>query len=234
MSSAKDKVPSGEKKGKVEGPVPELVDEDKIDAPSRQTMVMLAVICASTLVLWGAGRAACNYRVPGESLTPRKVSLEERTRTPKDVGLALAQAVSGGDFKTAEELATGDALAEIKKEAAACGECEPRKQVRSSLMSVSTVLEANSVDSLVKVRTIGGAEGEQERFMGIERQERNWRVTRFLKSAEGVVLKTPPVRNDAPAGLRRDGVPSDPIAGSVPPPDSAEPEEIAPQEAPEE
>ncbi len=183
MSSEKDKASLGKKKSRVEGPAVEPLDEEKIDAPSRQTLIMLGVICASTLILWGAGRAACNYRVPGESLTPRKVSLEDRTRTPKDVGLELAQAVSGGDFKIAEELASGEALAQIKKDAAACGECESRKKVRPSLMSVSTVLQANSVDALVKVRTLGGSEGEKERFMGIEREERKWRVTRFFESA---------------------------------------------------
>lgn len=173
---------------------PAPLDEDKIDAPSRQTLIVLAVLSISTLVFWAAGRAACNYSVPGESLTPRKVSLEERTRTPKHVGLELAQVLSGGDFETAEKLAVGAALEAVKKQKAACGSCDELKAQRDSLKSVATVLRANSVDALVQVKTYGGKKGEEVRFFGIQREERKWRAVQILDSAEGYELKAPPVR----------------------------------------
>lgn len=175
-------------------PSPVELDEDKINAPSRQTLIVLAVLSFSTLVFWAAGRAACNYSVPGESLTPRKVSLEERTRTPKHVGLEFAQALSGGDFETAKKLAVGEALEAVAKQKAACGSCADLKAQRESLKSVATVLQANSVDALVQVKTYGGTKAEQVRFFGVQREERKWRVARILDSKEGYELKAPPVR----------------------------------------
>lgn len=178
------------------------LDEEKINAPSRQDLVMLGVICVSTLILWAAGRAACNYQVPGESLTPRRVSLEERTRTPKDVGIEFAQAIGGGDFETAAKLSRGEAAAFVKTDEASCGVCTQRKNVAEKLLSVGTVLKSNSIDSIVSVRTIGGG-SETVRVLGIEREGRKWFVTRRYDSAADAKLKEDPSSDQAPAGLRR-------------------------------
>lgn len=192
------------------------LDEAKINAPSVPDLVMLSVICAATLIMWAAGRAACNYHVPGESLTPRKVSLEERTRLPKNVGIEFAQAVSSGDFTTASELAVGSASEFIKKEKAACGACEDRKKLSKKLLSVGTVLQANSVDSIVSVRTVGGAGGDNVRVLGIERSERKWRVSRVYATQEEATLKESPEGEDAPPGLRRPLEPSEESAERAP------------------
>jgi hypothetical protein len=130
------------------------------------------------------------------------VSLEERTRQPKDVGIEFAQALSGGDFKIASELAVGEAADFVKKDKGECGACSARVQARDKLMSVGTVLRANSVDSIVKVRTVGSG-GETVRFLGVEREARKWRVNRVLKTAEEGTLKEAPAREDAPPSLRR-------------------------------
>src|SRR5690606_27018733 len=58
------------------------LSEEQIDSPSKQTLGMLSVVAAATLVMWGVGRAKCNYREVGEGMKPRDVTLEERTRTP--------------------------------------------------------------------------------------------------------------------------------------------------------
>lgn len=180
------------------------LDENEIDAPSKQTLVMLGVISLTTLILWGAGRAACNYEVPGESLTPRPVSFEDRTRTAKDVGFEFAHDVSVGDFDSALKIAKGDALTWVKQQKNACGDCDERKSARKRIFSTAAILKANSIDSLVKVHTIGGPGGDVIRFLGIEREGRKWRVTRIFKDAESAKLKIPPpsetpeLRPDAP------------------------------------
>jgi len=179
------------------------LDEQAINAPDKQTLIMLSVLCLTTLIMWGAGRAACNYSVPGESLTPRSVTLKERTATPKGLGLELAQALAGGDFSTAEKLVRGEARAQVSEEKAACGSCEERKKRQGELLSVSTVVRANSLDSLVSVETTGAPEGKKTRLFRVEREERVWKATALLESAEGITLKTPPARSVVPSSLRR-------------------------------
>jgi hypothetical protein len=202
MSESDEDKPRRKRSATVDAPssaVSRELNEDEIDAPSKQTLIMLAAISLTTLLLWAAGRAACNYQVPGESLTPRPVSLEERTRTAKDVGFEFAQCISSGRFEDALSLATGDAVDFVKKEQTACGACLDRKSAEKTIFSTATVLKANSVDSLVKVRTVGAPGGEVTRFFGIEREGRKWRVSRILEDAEGVTLKEGPSRDGSAA-----------------------------------
>jgi len=174
------------------------LDEVKINAPSIPDLVMLSVICVATLIFWAAGRAACNYHVPGESLTPRAVSLEERTRSPKNVGVEFAQALGSGDFETASKLSVGAAADFVKQEKAACGACTARKQAAEQLLSVGAVLRVNSADSIVSVKTTGGPSGEVVRVFGIERVERDWRVSRICQSEREAELKEAPTTETAP------------------------------------
>jgi hypothetical protein len=180
------------------------------DAPSKQTLIMLGIISVATLLLWGAGRAACNYQVPGESLTPRPVSLEERTRTAKDVGFEFAQCLSSGRFDDALSIATREAADLVKKEKSSCGACADRKSAQKTIFSTATVLKANSVDALVKVRTVGAPGGEVTRFLGIEREGRKWLVSRLFKDPQGVTLKEAPPQS----GSAQEPVP--PSAGELP------------------
>lgn len=191
--AAKKQVPHGAG----ERPVT-VLDEKKINAPSIPDLVMLSTICVATLIFWAAGRAACNYHVPGESLTPRAVSLEERTRAPKNVGVEFAQALGGGDFATAAKLSAGAATDFVEKERAACGDCTARKKAKERLLSVGAVLQVNSIDSIVRVRTMGGPTGEVVRVLGIERVERDWRVTRIYASEKEAELKAAPPTEMAP------------------------------------
>lgn len=203
---------------------PTELDEEKINAPTRQELIMLGVICVATLILWAAGRAACNYQVAGEGLTPRKVSLEERTLTPKDVGMEFGQALGGGDFATAAQLARGEAAALVQKEKSQCGECTARKVVASKLLSMGTVLKANVSDTIVSVKTIGGSSGEKVRVLGIERDGRKWFVTRVYASAAEAQLKEPPAGAvDALLGPASDGAPAGSALPSSEQPSSEQP-----------
>jgi len=205
-------------------PTKVVLTEREIDAPSINTLIMLGVVSITTLILWAAGRAACNYHVPGESLTPRKVSLEEKTRSPKDVGIEFAQALSGADFETAEKLAIGEGLNLIAEARAACGSCQPQVAARPTLLSRGIVKKANAQDSIVQVETFQDGKLTTTRFLGIERQERNYRVSRAYGSLEQAELKQPvhgqsPLSPSAPGTLEDDaalpsasGKPAEPAA----------------------
>ncbi len=159
------------------------VDEAVVNAPSRQSLIVLGVICAATLVMWAAGRAACNYHVPGEGLTPREVTLKERVRNPKGVGVELAQALSGANFELAEKLVEPSARSLIDKARDQCGECELEKAARDSLLSVAEVLQASRTEAYVFVRTIGGPPGEVERVFHVKRDRSRklpWKVTKAM------------------------------------------------------
>jgi hypothetical protein len=196
----------------------EPLTEEEIDAPSRQTLIMLAVICLVTLISWAAGRAACNYHPPSESRTPRKVTLEDRTRTPKDVGIAFGQAIALGDFSSAEKLTIGEAAEVLKKEKAACRDCAKRAESGKKALSVGVVLQANSVDAIVQVRTTGASFGEKVRILGIERKDRDWRVSRVFESAQAAKLNPPPPPVEAPPALAPEGT-----EGAATPPGPGEP-----------
>lgn len=162
------------------------VDEDVVDMPTRQTLGLLGVICASTLIMWAAGRAACNYHVPGEGLTPRAVTLEERTKSPKDVGIELAQALSGANFSVAEQLIEPSA-ASLLTEARTCGECKQEIAAREELLSVAEVLAMSRTEAHVVVKTTGGPAGEVERVFLVRRdpsRKPDWQVTAQLPSRE--------------------------------------------------
>jgi len=162
-----------------ERPLVGQVDEERVDAPSKRVVIMLGVICVSTIIMWAAGRAACNYHEPGESLTPRQVGIEERTRTPKGTALEFAQALSGADFAVASSLASGEgsALVEASK---GCGACKREQELRASIFSVADVLSANRDEAYVAVTTVGAPSGRVERVLHLARPEsapkRAWRV----------------------------------------------------------
>ncbi len=183
-------------------------DERLIDSPSRPTLVILGAICLATLVMWGAGRAACNYHVPGESLTPRAVSLDERTQNPKDLALEFAQALAGGDFATARQLAHGSALETVEQAARACpGACASKAAVRPELATLADLLKYNPVDSYVKTKSLTPRGVVSQHLLEVERIEQGYKVTRVLPEGAAMAeLKQAP----APLAVPSRGDPSVP------------------------
>ncbi len=172
-----------------------VLSEKRINAPEMQTVYMLGVVTVSTLLMWGAGRAACNYREAGEGLSPRKTSLEARTRTPKDAAIEAAQLWAVADFAQAAKLVSGEVAAALEKDKAACqgAACEARRKAAEDTLTVGELLRANPIDAFVKVRTLGGPEGEKVRVFEVERDGREWKVTRELQpKADLPPLKDPP------------------------------------------
>lgn len=200
------------------------VDEERVGAPSKNTVIMLGVICVSTVIMWAMGRAACNYHEPGESLTPRQVPIEERVRTPKGTALEFAQALTGADFEVASSLASGEgsALVEAGK---SCGACKREQELRASIFSVADVLSANRDEAYVAVTTVGGPLGRVERVLHLGRPEsapkRAWRVIGKVDSraaAPQLVTPSPQVQmgDGTPPLLRAPEPPTTSEAGVTP------------------
>lgn len=191
-------------------PAPVEVDEKRVSAPSTTTLVILGSLCTATLIMWAAGRAACNYHVPGESLTPRAVSVAERTAGPKDLGFEFSRALRTGDFETARALSIGEARALVDREAAACPSgCSERTELQGSVQAVAELLAMNLEDAYVKTRVILPSGQADEQLLEIERQDQGYRVTRVLPASSAVpALKPAPTPHEAapdvPPSLRLD------------------------------
>jgi hypothetical protein len=188
------------------------IDEDRIDAPTRQTLLMLGVITVATLIMWAAGRAACNYHVPGDGLTPREVTFEERTRNPKGVAIEFAQALSGADFESARRLVLPAADGLVKAEQD-CGACDAERDARKSILSVADVLRASRDDTIVAVTTTGAPGGKVERVLRIQRntqEKQPWRVVASLPSRNDLPKLEGELSSDAaPPMLRMPGPAAD-------------------------
>ncbi len=206
------------------------LDESRIEAPSRQTLFMLGAVTVSTLVMWAAGRAACNYHVPGESLTPREVALAERTVLPKGVALEFAQALATHRFADAEKLAMDDGLAYAKKAALACSGCVALDADAEKIWSAPEVLpKANAIAGFVRVTTsVKGASKSVVMLVrrpSTERREpADWRVAGVFE--EGATLPELPEAPSVPPSIAAvpssiAAVPS--VAPSAPVPASSAP-----------
>lgn len=209
------------------------LSEEEINAPSIQTLIMLGVISLSTLILWAAGRAACNYQVPGESLTPRKIPLEERTRSAKATAFEFSQLISCADFKVARTLAQDQALEYVAAEEKACAPCTAEVSACDRVRSVASVLKANSLDNIVEVTT-RSAKGSVTRTMGVERKERKWIVSRVYRDKNEATLKPAPEAEgapEAPEDALEASTPEEP-AVPLPPAPGAPPPALSPAPAP--
>jgi hypothetical protein len=203
---------------------PNLPDEDKLDAPSRQTLWMLGVVCASTLVMWAMGRLACNYHVPGESLTPRALTFEDRSRTSKDAALEFAFAVESGDFKTASELVDGAAKTKLSELEKGCSDCAARKAKKDSILMVGTVLADNGSEAYVSTSLEGGARGAQKSLFHLKRGAKYFQVVEILS------LDAPiPVQPEPPPGFHLN--PASKVPASLRRPASSPPSSAPPASA---
>lgn len=212
------------------------VDENLIDMPTKQSLYMLGVITVATLIMWAAGRAACNYHVPGDGLTPREVSFEERTRNPKGVAIEFAQALSGADFESARRLVLPAAESLVKAEED-CGECSAEKAAQKSILSVADVLRATREDSIVAVRTVGAPGGPVERVLRIQRNveaKQPWRIVGSLPNKTDLPdlqgagsLDGPPMRIQLPPSHPLPNQPNAEQPAPTPPTPSSQPTQPA-------
>lgn len=192
--------------------------EAELDAPSRQTLWMLGIMASATLAMWVMGRVACNYHVPGESLTPRALSAEERSKSAKDAAMEFARAIEAGDFATARLVATGAALSFVEEQEKACSDCAARQSAKQSIRMVGVVNEDSGKEGYVTVTVQGGARGQQKTLLHVVRGPKSFQVSEVLSPDTKVPKLERPTRVEAHKGtsavpplLRR---PSEPTSSS--------------------
>jgi hypothetical protein len=157
-----------------------MLSEKVIDAPRPQTLGMLGAVCAATLIMWSAGRLACNYHPPNESRKPREVPTAELASDPKNAAIEVQQRWSKLDFARALELATGTAAEAIRAEQKKC-QADPRscdarrKQLETKIITTAALLQRESSSALVRVST-RGSDGPGTYLMELEPDGSLWKA----------------------------------------------------------
>ena len=201
-------------------PIPKT--ETEIDAPDRQTLAYLGVMCVVTLVLWGFARGACNYHPPRETRRPRAVKIEDLARDPKDAAIELQQRRLQRDFVGALELATGDAKALVEKEKAQC-DAKPqdcaleRGQRKKNVFTRAELLERNPGGAVARVISTTPT-GKETNIVKLERAGSIWKAN-SIAADDGSFKATPATTIEltptpAPSGAAAPG--SAAPAGSAP------------------
>lgn len=160
-------------------PIPKT--ETAIDAPDRQTLAYLGVMCVVTLVLWGFARGACNYHPPRETRRPRAVKIEDLARDPKDAAIEMQQRLLQRDFAGALELVTGDAKKLVEDAKTKC-ESKPqdcaleRGQRKKNVFTRGELLERNPGGAVARVISTTPT-GKETNIVRLERAGTIWKVT---------------------------------------------------------
>ena len=168
------------------------LDERKLDAPQRQTLGMLGVLCALTLVLWVLAHAACNYHPPRETRRPRVVKTEELTRDPKSAAIEVVQRITRLDYAGALQIASGPLAEELKKAQAACvtdrAACDAKRAAAAQAVSMGIVLDRDLGSARVRVVTRGIPGAPKSQFVRVERDGGSWKATSRIAEGPGAVL----------------------------------------------
>ena len=187
----------------------EPLSEEEIDSPSKQTLGMLGVVAAATLVMWGVGRAKCNYHEVGEGMKPREVTLEERTRAPKEVAFEFQHALASYDLDTAAKLATGAAkeLIEERKKACAGGSCAKKQEsLAGKVHSVSELLKRTPTHSVARAWSVGSDVAPTKHVLVLKRMGKDWKVESYQKGT-GENVEVPGMNVGYPQGASEQQAP---------------------------
>jgi len=216
-------------------------DENVVNAPTRQTLGMLSAVAIITLIMWAAGRAACNLHPPRETRRPREVKTEELARTPKDAALEIQQRWLTLNFKGARELAKGTLSERIAKEQKACeaegSPCDKRRErLERSVATVAELFTRDADTALARAISTGGADGPKSFRYSLERDGRIWKATARLpdegpvpkQAVQQVPMRVMPLA-DAGAPSATDAGPGSAAKGEAPKGEVAPPKAIAPK-----
>jgi hypothetical protein len=176
-----------------------------------QTLGMLSILAAATLVMWGVGRASCNFREVGDGMKPREVALEERTRDPKSAGFAFHHALGTHDFESAATLAKGGAKRAAEQKQQTCmkrGEaCNKEKdELVNKVLTVAELIKRAGTSALVRAWSVGSEEPDKKYLMVLTRDGKDWKVTSYkpdngkLPDLPGATRALPPGHPDTPPG----------------------------------
>jgi hypothetical protein len=224
------KVAVGGEKKKTKRPKPPLPrTEREIDAPDRVTLVMLAVLCAMTIVLWVFAKRACNYHPPRETKRPRAVKTEDLARDPKDAAIEMQQRLVQMNFDGALELAADSAEADVKKQKVDCAgkvaACADRKKKYERAATTAALLERDMASATVRATTVTPQAPQQSNILVLERRGPIWKVV-SLKVDDGsykpkVVEEPAPLQMVMPSASGAAAPPSGSVKVTLPPSGSA-------------
>jgi hypothetical protein len=162
--------------------------EAELDSPRLQTLAMLAVVCVSVVVMWGAARAACNYHPPKETRRPRTVPLTELLATPKAAAVEVLQAWETHDYARALEASraqASEALLEAqeacKARAAACE--QERKAAAAQVLTTAELLEQQGGSAWARVTTHRGT-AESRSLVRLVQDGQVWYVAQRAPDAQ--------------------------------------------------
>jgi hypothetical protein len=138
-------------------PRPRRPSEAEINSPRKQTIYLLGVVAGATVLMWGAGKFACNAHPP-QSMQPRVATLNRLARTPKAAAIELQQRLATFEYSGALELSKGElhqeVMAGLKKCEAELGACDAnRERVAGKVISMGEVLSRGGRQAKVRVRT---------------------------------------------------------------------------------
>lgn len=157
--------------------------ESEVPVPDRQTLGMLGVIAASTVVMWGAAKFACNAHPP-ESKKPREVGTVELASTPKDAAIEMIQRLASYEFDRALELADTEPAQEVERQLRACESngkeaCDAkRKQAAGKVLTTAEVLTSSASAAKARVTTTG-PDGTRVYSVDLVNAPPIWKVTRL-------------------------------------------------------
>jgi len=178
------------KKKKLKRPKPPIPKtEEEIDSPSKMTVGMLGILGGLTVIMWALARGGCNYHPPKETRVPRVVTTEELAKDPKNAAVELQQRWLTHDFAGAAELATGDVVAQLQQDKAACNAAclAEKKSLSEKVLTSAVILDANMMGATARVTSVGLPGGQKVFLMRMERAESIWKAT-MRKPDDGTPL----------------------------------------------
>lgn len=181
--------------------------EEALDTPNAQTLWMLGVVSACTLVMWGFGRAACNLHPPRESRKPRTVSVQDLARDPKNAAIELQQRWAVHRYGNAMDLASGPVADELRKKAM---ECEARTeacqkeqaQLADQVKTIGDLLRRDMTTAIVRVKSYGPGSAEEKYLVTLESAGTIWKAKSREKDIGQPLPASPPPTPAEPAPIQ--------------------------------
>jgi hypothetical protein len=181
--------------------------EEEIDSPSKQTLGMLGILCAMTVIMWAFARGACNYHPPKETRNPRQVTTAELAHDPKNAAVELQQRWLTRDYTGALELATGNAALQLQQEKAACDAAclATRPALEKTVLTSAELLDASPLGATARVTSVGLPGGPKIYLVRLERSDFIWKASE--RALDSGVARAPTMQNaGSPGALLDHGV----------------------------
>ncbi len=197
------------KKGAKRAKIVRPLTEAEINTPDMQTLIMLGVLAATTIVLWVFAHAGCNYHPPRETRRQRDVTTADLTREPKDAAIEFQQRLLTLNYVGALEIVAGPLVQTVKEQQAPCqadrAGCDAKRLKLQNAVTAGVVLSRTPVSAKVRVTTFHLPGGDQSFLTLVERDGATWKVTARVPDAPGATLPEPslpqPIHfNVAPTG----------------------------------